>query len=404
MEYFILFYLPLSVLFFFIFMIARIPVSGYRGLSAYLIILIAHLILNVIYRNWSKGFWIHFDLTVFLNFLYGPVLFMIASENLNFKSFLFREKKFILIVSSVFIVNLFMGTHWIFTHSMIHIPYFNLSFALRFFIALSSWYFVNKTWNHPKLQHTLPMARLVRLLSVCLLVQVSLLFLFNLAFLSGILNMSENYHMVEVVRMLLLIFSITCILKYYYVKHQLLVSRYFHFNNLNNQHSILFSDYAEINEKTDTLAELKQDVLKHERSIPARNNSSKDSLPVNKYVSIISELNHLLVERALYREVDLSLDRLSAVSFIPRHLISDALNNHLHKTFYEYLNEFRIQYVKTLIMEAVRNGDKINLMILSYKAGFRSKSTFNMYFKKITGSTPSNFIEKISVDEMDLIA
>jgi AraC-like DNA-binding protein len=59
------------------------------------------------------------------------------------------------------------------------------------------------------------------------------------------------------------------------------------------------------------------------------------------------------------------------------------------QTFYDYVNGYRVREVQ----RRIANGDAERLTILSIAldAGFASKSTFNLVFKKHTGATPSGY-------------
>jgi AraC-like DNA-binding protein len=98
----------------------------------------------------------------------------------------------------------------------------------------------------------------------------------------------------------------------------------------------------------------------------------------------------------LTRETDLMFDPLltmpkmaSAVGVKPNQL-SFALNRHIGKSFFDYVNEFRIDEAKhRLVQEPDRT-----ILDIAIEVGFNSKSTFNLAFKKITGLTPSAYRQK----------
>ena len=74
---------------------------------------------------------------------------------------------------------------------------------------------------------------------------------------------------------------------------------------------------------------------------------------------------------------------------LPNHL-SQIINQYEEKNFYDFVNSYRVEEFITL---AKKDIDKnFNLLGLAYEAGFNSKSSFNQVFKKITGKTPSEFL------------
>jgi AraC-like DNA-binding protein len=66
------------------------------------------------------------------------------------------------------------------------------------------------------------------------------------------------------------------------------------------------------------------------------------------------------------------------------------LNEHFHKNFSDYINSLRIEEAKKILQDPANN--KTILEIL-YETGFNSKASFNAYFKKETGLTPTEFKE-----------
>jgi AraC-like DNA-binding protein len=71
-----------------------------------------------------------------------------------------------------------------------------------------------------------------------------------------------------------------------------------------------------------------------------------------------------------------------------RHHLTQLLNEKVEKNFYTFINEYRIG-------EAIdRLNDpslQVNILSLAFDCGFNSKSSFNNYFKKITGHTPTSY-------------
>jgi len=53
------------------------------------------------------------------------------------------------------------------------------------------------------------------------------------------------------------------------------------------------------------------------------------------------------------------------------------------------VNHYRVEEAKQLLLEPAKEDHKI--ASIAYDAGFNSLSTFNDVFKKITGTTPSQF-------------
>lgn len=100
-------------------------------------------------------------------------------------------------------------------------------------------------------------------------------------------------------------------------------------------------------------------------------------------------LNRLMQNEKLYLHETLTLRMLAQRLDIEPNLVSHVLNNVIHKSFHDYVNEFRIEEVKRKIDDpAFRH---IKIVELAYESGFNSKATFNRVFKKLTGKSPSDF-------------
>lgn len=88
---------------------------------------------------------------------------------------------------------------------------------------------------------------------------------------------------------------------------------------------------------------------------------------------------------------DLSLEVLSKKAGIPKHHLTQVLNSYYHKNFYQYINKFRVEKAKEIIMET---NSKKSFIDIAHECGFNSKSSFNRYFKSFTQQTPSEFKKK----------
>ena len=69
--------------------------------------------------------------------------------------------------------------------------------------------------------------------------------------------------------------------------------------------------------------------------------------------------------------------------------ISQVLNEHMNQNFFDFINRYRIEWVKELLSDPGNNDQKI--FSLAYDSGFNSKSTFYNLFKKTVGVTPTVF-------------
>jgi AraC-like DNA-binding protein len=90
-----------------------------------------------------------------------------------------------------------------------------------------------------------------------------------------------------------------------------------------------------------------------------------------------------------YRNPDLTLDELASMVKISPNQLSQVINGHSGRTFYHYVNSFRIR--EFIELSAQPDSRKFTFLGLAYECGFQSKTTFNKYFKLETGRTPSEY-------------
>ncbi|WP_027385983.1 helix-turn-helix domain-containing protein [Chryseobacterium gregarium] len=114
-----------------------------------------------------------------------------------------------------------------------------------------------------------------------------------------------------------------------------------------------------------------------------------------KFRELWQKLDEPVRMQKLFRDCELTLDQLALKTRINKYQISEMLNGYQKKSFYQYINEYRIGYFKSSIEEAIEKNETINFLSLAYDAGFKSKSSFNRYFKEISGKTPSEYYKNL---------
>jgi AraC-like DNA-binding protein len=125
-------------------------------------------------------------------------------------------------------------------------------------------------------------------------------------------------------------------------------------------------------------------------------NDKSYNLPyINEDYSNEMELIRKYFERDQpFLQKDLSINHVSIALNIPSRELSYIFNNHFGQRFNDFLNRYRIEYITKKInkvylanytMEAIAN-----------EAGFASKSSFNLAFKKFNQCTPSEYLSRQS--------
>ncbi|OFZ07161.1 MAG: hypothetical protein A2322_06910, partial [Bacteroidetes bacterium RIFOXYB2_FULL_39_7] len=112
-------------------------------------------------------------------------------------------------------------------------------------------------------------------------------------------------------------------------------------------------------------------------------------IPDERLDELKSQLNDLISKEELFLDSDLSLGKLARYMNISPHHLSYVINNGFNLNFYSYINTFRVEKAKNLLVN--RELDRYSLIGIAYESGFNSKTSFNTMFKKLTGQTPSQF-------------
>ncbi len=90
-----------------------------------------------------------------------------------------------------------------------------------------------------------------------------------------------------------------------------------------------------------------------------------------------------------YLDSRLTITMVSEKLDLPRHKITEVLNTDIGKNFYRFVNEYRVEEVKSMLSNPAYNHYSIEA--IGYECGFNSKSAFFSVFKDLTGMTPAQY-------------
>jgi AraC-like DNA-binding protein/NADH:ubiquinone oxidoreductase subunit 6 (subunit J) len=118
-----------------------------------------------------------------------------------------------------------------------------------------------------------------------------------------------------------------------------------------------------------------------------------EPLPVNTVPKpdqlLIDKLVGYMNEKKPYLDPELSLSTLAKDLKMNRGQLSQLINEGIGENFYDFINKYRIEEVKKLMADPEM--ENFNLLGIAFEAGFKSKSTFNLIFKRFTGLTPTQY-------------
>ncbi len=103
----------------------------------------------------------------------------------------------------------------------------------------------------------------------------------------------------------------------------------------------------------------------------------------------VSALTNYMQEHKPYLNQLLTLDNLAAQTAMPARQLSQVINRHFNKNFFEFINSYRIEESKELLTK--EENAKVTMLEIMAQAGFNSKATFNTFFKKAVGMTPTQY-------------
>ncbi len=94
----------------------------------------------------------------------------------------------------------------------------------------------------------------------------------------------------------------------------------------------------------------------------------------------------------LYKDAELTLSQLAKKLSTNSSVLSKVVNQGFGLNFNDFVNEYRVQAVIALL----KAGEQKNqtLLGIAFDCGFNSKATFNRAFKKQTGISPKEWVEK----------
>jgi AraC-like DNA-binding protein len=111
---------------------------------------------------------------------------------------------------------------------------------------------------------------------------------------------------------------------------------------------------------------------------------------INKHVK---QIEAHMTDAKPYLNRELTIYDLSEQLEIPRHILSEIINEHMGKNFYNLVNDYRVEEVKRRLEDPQYK--HLTILAIAYDSGFNAKSSFNTIFKEKTGSTPSEYLTSV---------
>jgi AraC-like DNA-binding protein len=74
--------------------------------------------------------------------------------------------------------------------------------------------------------------------------------------------------------------------------------------------------------------------------------------------------------------------------------MSKTLNDSFQKNFFDFINTYRTEAFKEKLDDP--KFQNYTFLAVAYEAGFNSKTAFNRSFKRVTGQSPSEYLQSIN--------
>lgn len=117
-----------------------------------------------------------------------------------------------------------------------------------------------------------------------------------------------------------------------------------------------------------SLTELSQEISEDDISIV------KDNMEINK----------------AYLNPDINLSDMAIQVNMSRTKLSEVINSGFNKNFNDFVNTYRVEAFKSMLKE--NKHKQLSLLGIAMDCGFNSKATFNRVFRKLTNTSPSEYL------------
>jgi len=109
---------------------------------------------------------------------------------------------------------------------------------------------------------------------------------------------------------------------------------------------------------------------------------------------LIVKLEILMESDKIFISDNLTIEEVAQKLGTRTKYVSQIINENYKKNFYNFINTYRVEEAMRLLLEA--DNEKYSILGIAQMVGFVSKSTFNAAFKRVAGTTPSEYRRKNS--------
>ena len=125
---------------------------------------------------------------------------------------------------------------------------------------------------------------------------------------------------------------------------------------------------------------------------------TKSGLNSSQIENYKRRLTTLMQYEKVYRRPDLTLPKLATLVDCSVNHLSQVINSGIGMSFFDYLNQHRVEYAKQLLSKQANHHQSI--LNIAFTVGFNSNSSFYTAFKKASGKTPAQYRQSQKSDEL----
>lgn len=125
---------------------------------------------------------------------------------------------------------------------------------------------------------------------------------------------------------------------------------------------------------------------------PTKGRYLKSTLSSARQAEIHQKLIRAMNEQKLFLNPELTLTQLAEALAVHPHHLSQVINSQEAKTFYDFINTWRVNQFKKIAAEPANQ--KYTLLALAFECGFNSKTAFYRNFKNLTGQSPTQYLKE----------
>ena len=126
---------------------------------------------------------------------------------------------------------------------------------------------------------------------------------------------------------------------------------------------------------------------KEDLFVNKKNSYATNKIDESKCIDLIKRLTDIVEKERLYTNANVTLPELAKKMQLSVPQLSRLLNDNMQKSFAVFINEFRINEAKRLLLTS----PKMTVEVVAEESGYNSQSTFYNAFKQFENTTPAKY-------------